>query len=475
MAQAPKTFTLQGTINGGIAAQGLSISAVNSKGQTLDSEVLNGSNSFELTFKTKKALQQAKKSSISLVATDLNGDAGNLIFQDASGDLNPDSQTSTFTIKAKHGSASVNLDLDTTTVGELPRITFSSSRIALTADRDIYTSTLGGQDINGFVDDGQRLTAQDDEITAAAGRLGQNDRINDASSTDNDRLLLSTNSANRLGDAIRGVQEISGIETISISADQDNSASSFFDKVSGLKNLSISGSFNSVGRHVINDAVEAGARSFDFSGLTAQSRGVVMNAFNGGSNQETLRIEGGQGIQGDIFKGGLFNAVINGNGGADELIGSELGAASTLNGGSGRDLITLKNNNASDTVKLIGITNDLDQDFITGFAGQANNAANFDILQLDAATYSNYDAGSTVNLQTVNDVFANRGARNVILKDTAANLDGFQFQSAPALAIDTTNNVIRYSSTGDFRNGQYQQIAFINNADQLLAGNFNFI
>jgi hypothetical protein len=80
-----------------------------------------------------------------------------------------------------------------------------------------------------------------------------------------------------------------------------------------------------------------------------------------------------------------------------------------------------------------------------------------------------------VNLQTVNDVFANRGARNVILKDTAANLDGFQFQSAPALAIDTTNNVIRYSSIGDFRNGQYQEIAFINNADQLLAGNFNFV
>jgi hypothetical protein len=376
MAQAPKTFTLQGTINGGIAAQGMSISAVNSKGQTLDSEVLNGSNSFELSFKTRKALQKAKKGSISLVATDLNGDAGNLIFQDASGDLNPDSQTSAFTIKAKRGSASVNLDLDTTTVGELPPINFNGSRIALTADRDIYTSTQGGQDINGFVDDGQRLTAQDDEITAAAGRLGQNDRINDASSTDNDRLLLNTNSANRLGDAIRGVQEISGIETISVTADQDNGASSFFDKVSGLKTLNISGSFNSAVKHTINGAVEAGARSFDFSGLTAASSGVVMNAFNGGSNQETLRIEGGQGIQGDNFKGGLFNAIINGNGGADELIGSELGASSTLNGGSGQDFITLKNNNASDTVKLIGITNALDQDFITGFAGQANNAAN---------------------------------------------------------------------------------------------------
>ena len=476
MAQAPKTFTLQGTLNAA-SAEGLSISAVNSKGQVLDSELINGSNSFELSFKTKKALQKAKKGNISIVAQDLNGDAANLTFEDASGELNPDTQTSTVLIKAKGGSASVNLNLDSTTVGgTLPPFPGTGSRISLTADRDIYTNTQGGQDINGFVDNGQRLTAQDDEITAAAGRLGQNDRLNDASSTDNDRLILSTNNTNKLGDAIRGVQEISGIETISVTADQDNGASSFFDKVSGLKALSISGSFNSVVSHTINDAVEAGARSFDFSGLTAQSRGIVMNGFNNiGSSQETLRIEGSQAIEGDHFKGGLFNAIINGNGGSDELIGSELGASSTLNGGSGRDFITLKNNNASDTVKLIGIINALDQDVITGFATQANNAAKYDILQLDAVTYTNYDGGATVNLQTVADLFNNRGARNVIIKDTAANLDGFQFQSAPALAIDTTNNQIRYSGTGDFRNGQYQVIASINDANQLLSGNFNFI
>ncbi len=94
---------------------------------------------------------------------------------------------------------------------------------------------------------------------------------------------------------------------------------------------------------------------------------------------------------------------------------------------------------------------------------------------MDTATYSNYDSGAAVNLQTVADVFNNRGARNVILKDTAANLDNFQFQSAPALAIDTTNNQIRYSGIGDFRNGQYQVIASINDANQLLSGNFSFV
>jgi hypothetical protein len=268
MAKAPKTFTIQGTINPGSSAEGLSISAISSKGKTLDSEIINGSNAFELSFKTKKALKKARKGSISLVAEDLNGDAGNLIFEDASGDLSPDSQSSSVVIKAKRGSALVNLDLESTTVGgKLPPVTLNGSRISLTADRDIYTSTQGGQDINGFVDDGQRLTAQDDEITAAAGRLGQNDRLNDASSTDNDRLLLSTNSANKLGDAIRDVQEITGIETISITADQDSGFASTFDKVSGLKNLDISGSFSSVVSHTIRGAVEAGARSFDFSYL----------------------------------------------------------------------------------------------------------------------------------------------------------------------------------------------------------------
>jgi hypothetical protein len=223
----------------------------------------------------------------------------------------------------------VNLNLESTTVGDtLPPLPGTGSRISLTADRDIYTNSQGGQNINGFVDDGQRLTALDDEITAAAGRLGQNDRLKDASTTDNDRLILSTN---KLGDAIRGVQEISGIETISVTADQDNGAASFFDKVSGLKTLNMSGSFNSGVRHTVRDAVEAGARSFDFSGLTAQSRGVVMDDFTIGSSQETLRIEGSQAIEGDVFKGGLFNTVINGNGGNDELIGSELGASSTFN------------------------------------------------------------------------------------------------------------------------------------------------
>ena len=72
--KAPKTFTVQGTFNPGSNAEGLSISAVSSKGKTLDSEIIDGSNSFELSFKTKKALRKARKGKISLVVDDLNGD-----------------------------------------------------------------------------------------------------------------------------------------------------------------------------------------------------------------------------------------------------------------------------------------------------------------------------------------------------------------------------------------------------------------
>ncbi len=60
MAKAPKTFTLQGSLNDS-SAEGLSISAVNSKGTVLDSELINGTNSFELSFKTKKHSRKPKK------------------------------------------------------------------------------------------------------------------------------------------------------------------------------------------------------------------------------------------------------------------------------------------------------------------------------------------------------------------------------------------------------------------------------
>ena len=72
MAKAPKTFTIQGTLNPGSSAQGLSVSAISSTGKTLDSETINGTDSFELSFKTKKALKQARKGNISLVVDDLN-------------------------------------------------------------------------------------------------------------------------------------------------------------------------------------------------------------------------------------------------------------------------------------------------------------------------------------------------------------------------------------------------------------------
>ncbi len=67
MAKAPKTFTIQGTINPGSSAEGLSISAISSKSKTLDSEIINGSNAFELSFKTKKRFARLAKATSTLL------------------------------------------------------------------------------------------------------------------------------------------------------------------------------------------------------------------------------------------------------------------------------------------------------------------------------------------------------------------------------------------------------------------------
>ena len=61
MAKANKTFTLQGSINGASSTEGMSVTVFNSKGKALDSETLNGSSNFELTFKTKRHFNAHKQ------------------------------------------------------------------------------------------------------------------------------------------------------------------------------------------------------------------------------------------------------------------------------------------------------------------------------------------------------------------------------------------------------------------------------
>lgn len=476
MPKAPKTFTLQGSINAS-SAEGLSISAVNSKGQTLDTEVINGSNSFELSFKTKKALKKAKKGNISIVAQDINGDAANLIFQDATGELNPDTQTSSVAIKAKRGFASFNLDLQSETTSTFPPIPpVTDNQLTLSTFQDVYSNTQGGKVIgNSLQDEGKRLTSSQDIISAAVGTLGQGDTLTDTQQGDNDQLNLSTaNGTNGFGRALADVASISGIEQLNVSANGDITTLANLNKVSGLESLSLSGSFNN--RVRLNNYLDSGARSFDFSGMN--NGGVQFGNNNNDFVTENLSVKGS--ADDDILRASLGNATITGGTGVDNITGSSQSSgfyAGELN----NDTIKLLANNQQDTVSLVGITSSANGDTITGFTGAQGVANGFDLLRFDAASFSNYTAGSTINLIDRQEAISRRGnaaalQNTVFFVNNAQDLDLVNLNNgAGSLAIVLGTDQLVYSANGDFTNNRYQAIASINNTANLTGSNFSII
>ena len=476
MAKAPKTFTLQGSINA-VSAEGISISAVNSKGQTLDTDIISGSNSFQLSFNTKKALQQAKKGNISIVAQDINGDAANLTFLNATGDLSPDSQTSSVAIKAKRGSAFVQLDLESTSsfpTPENPVVT--DNRLTLSSFQDVYSNSQGGQVIgNSLQDNGQRLTSSQDIITATVGTLGQEDSLIDSQQGDNDQLNLSTASGtNGFGRAMTDIATLSGIESINVTASADPTTIANLDKVSGLESLSLSGSFNSQVR--LNNYLDTGARRFDFSGMT--SGGVQFFNNNNDFVTENLVVKGS--ADDDILKASLGRATIEGGSGSDAITGSSQ-SSGFYAGQLGQDGIQLLANNAQDTVSLVGITSVANADEIIGFAGAAAVANGFDLLQFDAATFSNFTAGATVNLIDRQEAVNRRGnaaalQNTVFFVNNVQDLDLVNLQNgAGSLAIVLGSETLVYSANGDFTNNRFQTIAGIDNIADLTGANFSIV
>ena len=475
MAKAPKTFTIQGTLNPGSSAQGLSVSAISSTGKTLDSETINGTDSFELSFKTKKALKQARKGNISLVVDDLNGDAANLIFEDASGDLSPDSQSSSHTIKAKRGSASINLNLESTTVG--PEITppaVEANRITLTTFEDIYSNALGGQVIGGtFTPNNERFTAGQDVVTAAAGTLGQNDNLNDATTGDNDQLRVTTTANNTLQAAVAGVSTVVGLENLIVSATNDASAEADLSKFSGLSSVLAEGSFSN--RLELKNYLSSGATTFDFSGVN--TGGVnISNANRGTDTASPLTLIGSRAE--DILEANVGPATLRGGLGDDVIRGSQVSGV-YVDGGQNTDNITLFDNNAKDTVSLRTITTFNDRDNITNFAGAQNNA-NYDVLEFDAITFTNYTAGTDVQVVNAAQAAAAASAgagQNMLVVDTFANIRGLNASAQGTSWIAYANDTERayYSANGDFSQ-EFQNIAFLNGlANNLTAENIAIV
>ena len=477
--KAPKTFTVQGTFNPGSNAEGLSISAVSSKGKTLDSETIDGSNSFELSFKTKKALRKARKGKISLVVDDLNGDSGNLTFEDASGDLSPDSQSFTQKIKAKRGSASVNLNLESTTVGPDITPTPEANRLTLTTFEDVYSNVIGGQVIGGaLAPNNERFTAGQDIVTASAGTLGQNDNLNDATTGDNDQLRVTTTANNTLQTAVAGVSTVVGVENLVVSATNDASTEADLSKFSGLSSVQVEGSFTN--RLELKNYLSSGATSFDFSGVT--SGGVNIDNDNRGTDTASpLTLIGSRAE--DILEANIGPATLRGGLGNDTIKGSQVSGV-TVVGGQGTDNIDLFANNAQDTVSLRTVTSFNDRDTIANFAGAGNNATNFDLLEFDALTFSNYTAGGPVQQVTAAQAALSAGAQtpagqNMFVIDTFANIAGLDAsgQATSWLAYANDTGRLYYSANGDFSQ-EREQIAFLQgfaNTNNLTAENIAIV
>ncbi|MGA0022851.1 MAG: hypothetical protein ACO3GW_11815, partial [Vulcanococcus sp.] len=147
----------------------------------------------------------------------------------------------------------------------------------------------------------------------------------------------------------------------------------------------------------------------------------------------------------------------------------------------GQDFIRLQTNNVQDTVSLVGITSFANADEITGFAGAAALANGFDLLQFDAASFSNFTAGATVNLIDRQEAVNRRGnaaalQNTVFFVNNVQDLDLVNLQNgAGSLAIVQGTDLLAYSSNGDFTNNRYQIIAAVSNIADLTGANFSIV
>ena len=351
------------------------------------------------------------------------------------------------------------------------------NRIALSTFQDIYSNTQGGQVIGGtFTPNNERFTQGQDIVTALAGTLGQEDTLTDTSRDDNDELRIQVRGCGptSLLRSLEDISSISGIENFFATASNDVSIAANFEKLSGLKSITITGSVTARTRY--SNLLNSGARTLNFAGVTGP--GVLAQPGNGEFTNEALVVTGSSGD--DILGASLGNATIRGGSGSDEITGSSQ-SSGFYAGQLGQDGIQLLANNAQDTVSLVGITSVANADEIIGFAGVATVANGFDLLQFDAASFSNFTAGATVNLIDRQEAISRRGnaatlQNTVFFMNNVQDLDLVNLQNgAGSLAIVQGTDLLAYSSNGDFTNNRYQIIAAVSNIADLTGANFSIV
>jgi len=474
---------------------GLTVRAIGKGGSILDSTSVSNNGDYSLTFDSKSLLKKKsgkskKKGKFMLELVDSNGDAANFSTDAGDMDFFPDNQTQK--VKFKNGVSSSRVDISPTgiTIPDSPDF----SQVVLTNFADIYAVGQGGSVFTpgDFTSNGFLMTAENQLITGPAGTLGgssndnpyadaQRDSITDPSTTDADEVRVESNRQFNLQNSLANLLNMNRVETFSNKALNDESELLPFAVVKDLQTMKIEGTFDQSGyvfsdHLIVENWLDTGASTFDFEGVTNGRIGLD-NQLNDEQTGRTLLIKAGQ--DADYVAASNGDATMYGFNGADTLIGS-LAGKTYVEGGNQEDSISLLENAIQDTVSFQTITTTANGDTINNFllfADATNAAGTFhDLLEFDAATFSNYDANQAViirNVDVAETLADTQDARRSFIVDDLVNISNADFsnQGGGWLAYASDQNHLYFSSNGDFENNRQLIGAFTNNGNNM-NGNF---
>lgn len=340
----------------------------------------------------------------------------------------------------------------------------TGDEITLTLFQDIYDATTGTTVNNGVqTNREERLSIFDDKIIGAAGTLENNDSLLDPSTTDDDILTLATTENFDIDGALDDLLQLTNIETLVVNAQNDRSVGLFFSSATNLKTVEFNGFFENF--VTIRDWIDtAKITTFDFSGATNTTAGFSVARRNNDFVEETsesLTFIGSP--AGDVFEASIGPATMLGGAGRDLLEGS-LNSSTYAEGGTGRDNILLKKDNAAtDTVSYKGIKtqrNGTDVSDFIAFLDTRNNPNQnaHDKLEFDADTVTNFRAGATIQQKTFNqleNLLGTNQANNHMLVDQNIIFKDLSFHGKSWIALETDGfngpGGLYYSQDGNFR------------------------
>ena len=150
--------------------------------------------------------------------------------------------------------------------------------------------------------------------------------------------------------------------------------------------------------------------------------------------------------------------TIQGLTGNDVIVGSKQGN-SVLEGGSGTDTYNLNSHDAQHTIRLHGQTSEASRDTVLSdsFQGYGNAKAqelkSFDLIEIDASTFTNYTANTAVTQKDVNEVADTTDLTNTVMisaTQEALEAKNFDNKGDGILGFAANTGVLLYSASGNF-------------------------